>query len=209
MKFRDRDPVRRLIPTRKPTKNWALHKDDLQTDFNRYCGYCHSYDGYKHTYFEVDHFVPKDLIRNNGWPIGLTQYTNLVYSCKFCNNSKLNNWPSNSATIYYRYNKGYIDPCDALFAQQFYRTNKGAIRGKTKLGKWMCKEAFKFDQREKGIKLLWNKNILRVVIYELGLRIQRCKYRSRNYMSIKSKLADLTYKYVQIDNELSDYYNQL
>ena len=85
--LRETIPARRVNPTLNPTgSDWSHHKPDLKEDFNSHCGYCYSYDGYRHTYFEVDHFVPKSLILKNGWGISLTQYTNLVYSCKFCNN---------------------------------------------------------------------------------------------------------------------------
>jgi 5-methylcytosine-specific restriction endonuclease McrA len=208
IRFRDKDPLRRQAPTRQPTKNWSLHKDDLKIDFNSYCGYCHSYDGYRHTYFEVDHFVPKDLIIKNKWLISLTEYSNLVYSCKFCNNAKLNKWPSNSSTKYCHYGKGYIDPCHVDFNKQFYRTNRGAIRGKTRLGKWMYKEAFKFDQREPGIILLWNVNILRLVIEELISKLNRCKYGSTRYKAIKTKLDKFGLKYFLIHKELMEYYDQ-
>lgn len=88
MKVREYLPSRRKSPSRKPTgENWSDHKPDLKEDFHSHCAYCGSYDGFRHTYFEVDHFVPKSLFRQVG---GITdcQYDNLVYSCKFCNNKK-------------------------------------------------------------------------------------------------------------------------
>ena len=207
--LRDKVPIRRVVPTKKPRKNWALHKDDLMVDFNNHCGYCDSYDGFSHTYFEVDHFVPKNLIRSNAWPISLVEYSNLVYSCKFCNNNKLDNWPSNSSTVYHRYNKGFIDPCNINFDTHFYRTRSGEIRWKTKLGKWMYSEAFKFDERIDGIKLLWNLNRIRKARLILISKRRYYAINSRKYNAITKEIQKLNDKYVPIHEELMDYYRNL
>jgi hypothetical protein len=206
-KFRDFTPLRRIVPTKKPRTDWTLHKTDLQEDFNNHCGYCDSYDGYKHTYFEVDHFVPKDLIKKNNWKISLTQYSNLVYSCKFCNNFKLNNWPSNSPTRFYKNKKGFIDPCNIKYNEHFYRTPNGAIRGKTVLGKWMCSKAFKFNERERSIIVLWNMNRLRKIIDALIVILNTHKINSQKYKFIKSKLGGFTLEYYIFHKELIDYYD--
>ena len=59
MKVRATLPIRRTVTTNNPTgKNWSKHKPDLREDFNNCCGYCGSFDGFRHTYFEVDHFIP-------------------------------------------------------------------------------------------------------------------------------------------------------
>src|ERR1700744_4369950 len=94
--LRNKVPSRRPVPTRSPKDNWRDHKEDLKTDFNHCCGYCDAYDGFRDAYYEVDHFVPKSFFKT----ISLTQYSNLVYSCRFCNNNKRAKWPSQSETIY-------------------------------------------------------------------------------------------------------------
>lgn len=208
-KFRDRQPARRVKPTKKPRTNWTAHKPDLQTDFNNHCGYCHSYDGFRNTYYEVDHFVPKELIKKNNWAISLVTYSNLVYSCKFCNNNKLNIWPSNSPTVFRIRSKGFVDPCNIDYDKHFYRTNKGAIKGKTPLGKWMATKAFKFDERERSIIVLWNLNTLRKIIEELEIQLSRNAINSRKYNSIKVELERCAYEYVKFDKELIEFYNNL
>lgn len=207
--LRGKVPTRRLIPTKRPKKNWGLHKPDLQEDFNNHCAYCDSYDGFRHTYFEVDHFVPKDLIIKNAWAISLVEYSNLVYSCKFCNNSKLAVWPTNSPTVFYRYNKGFIDPCDSNFDSHFYRTRSGEIRWKTTLGKWMYTNAFKFDERIDGIKLLWNLNRIRKALLILNTKLSGYKKNSRNYNAVYRQIQALNAQYVPTHQELIDYYNEL
>jgi hypothetical protein len=208
MRLRHKTPSRRDLTTRNPTKNWALHKTDLQEDFNNYCGYCNSYDGFRHTYYEVDHFVPKDLIIKNGWAIGLTQYSNLVYSCKFCNNNKLAYWPSNSYIRYHFRGKGFYDPCDVEYDKQFYRTSKGEIRGKTRLGKWMCQYAFKFDERKDGIILLWQLDSLRRTIEALNAELSKHKSNSKIYGQIDDNLNKFARNYYRVHKELIEFYNQ-
>ena len=101
MTIRDSLPKRRLKPTKNPKgNNWSKHKPDLREDFNKQCAYCGFFDGYRHTYFEVDHFIPKVFLEKISSKIDLCQYSNLVYSCKFCNNNKLSKWPSNSCLLY-------------------------------------------------------------------------------------------------------------
>ena len=78
MTVREIRPIRRTSPTRNPTgSNWADHKPDLQQDFHLHCGYCGSYDGFRNTYFEVDHFIPKSLFILGG-KITYCHYDNLV-----------------------------------------------------------------------------------------------------------------------------------
>jgi len=207
--FRGSLPARRPTPTRKPKKKWALHKADLKVDFKDHCAYCDSFDGFRHTFFEVDHFVPKDLILKNGWSISLVEYSNLVYSCKFCNNNKLNNWPSNSPTIFNRRNKGFVDPCDRNFDSHFYRLKDGKIMWNTRLGKWMYFNAFKFDERAPGIKLLWNLNRIRKSILSLEKQKKKYKTTSTKYKSIDKKLTEFKKDYFPAHQELINYYNTI
>lgn len=67
MTVREKLPIRRTKTTNQPSnRDWSEHKPDLKEDFNSCCGYCDSYDGFRHTYFEVDHFVPKSLFEISG-----------------------------------------------------------------------------------------------------------------------------------------------
>lgn len=207
--LREQTPTRRLNPTLNPTgENWGQHKPELKEDFRNHCGYCHSYDGYKHTYFEVDHFVPKSEIKKNNWGISLTQYSNLVYSCKFCNNKKLSKWTTNSATVYNDGMIGFVDPCDADYDTHFYRTVNGAIRPQTDLGKWMYKEAFKFDERERSIVVLYNMNRLRQIIDAIAVELNKYPEDSVEYKDIYTKLGDYATPYYFYHKELIEFYEQ-
>jgi len=209
MKVRTKLPVRRAIPSRNPTgSRWAHHKPDLREDFHQRCGYCGSYDGFSHTYFEVDHFVPKALFELTG-VIGLCQYDNLVYSCKFCNNNKSNKWPSNNIAIHNINNEGFVDPCDNDFDNHLYRTKNGSIRWRTPLGKWMVEEGFKFDQRDFGIRLLWELERLKLAIDALLLETKKYRKESDIHRTIKSVAEECALAYYECHNELMDYYNSL
>jgi hypothetical protein len=209
MNVRELLPTRRLTPSKKPTgKAWSKHKPDLQTDFHFHCGYCGSYDGFRHTYFEVDHFVPKLLFEKNT-NISYCQYDNLVYSCKFCNNKKLAQWPSNDETIHNLNNEGFVDPCDADFDTHIYRTQKGSIRWKTDLGKWMVEKGFKFDERDFGIRLLWELNQLRKTIGLLANEMAIYDSNSDEYKKIYDFAMQKSFSYTKVHSELINYYNNI
>lgn len=205
--LRTKAPSRRAVPTKNPTgEDWSEHKPDLREDFNNCCGYCDSYDGYRHTYFEVDHFIPKDFFKSNG-NISLTQYTNLVYSCKFCNNAKRAKWPTKSETVFNNGSEGFVDPCDAEYEKHFYRTSDGGIMWNTNLGKWMFSQAFKFDERQQGIKILWNLSRLEQIINALAIVLNTYNDTSEDYKEIKIKIGDYCFEYFKFHQELIKYYN--
>ncbi len=209
MNVREILPKRRLLPTRNPSgKNWADHKTDLQIDFHFHCGYCGSYDGFRHTYYEVDHFVPKSFFEKNN-NITYCQYNNLVYSCKFCNNKKLAQWPSNDETIQNLNNEGYVDPCDTDFDNHIYRTQKGSIRWNTDLGKWMVEKGFKFDERDFAIKLLWEINQVRLILEIMADELLTHNEDSNEYNLIYLEMGKIAPKYFLLDKVLMAYYNNI
>ncbi len=209
MNVRDNLPQRRPNPTKNPTgNNWSEHKDDLRMDFHKHCAYCGSYDGFSHTWFEVDHFVPKSLFVKTG-NIGLCQYDNLVYSCKFCNNVKLSKWPSNDETIPIIDDKGFVNPCSVDYDTHLYRTDSGSIRWQTALGKWMVEVGFKFDERDYCIKLLWNLNQLRKSIDTLVFEAKKYDSKSNEYNEIISKAEGFALNYFLFHRDLMEYYKTM
>lgn len=209
MNVRELLPKRRTTPTESPTgKNWSEHKPNLQEDFHFHCGYCGSYDGYRHTYFEVDHFVPKSLFEK-GKTITYCQYDNLVYSCKFCNNNKLSKWPSDNIAPSVINNKGFIDPCDKNYDNHLYRTSDGGILWHSALGEYLVTEAFKFDERDYSIKILWELNQRRKL---LDVFIEEMKKRtpgSKEYNDIEEQAKIISLEYYMLDKELMEYYNSI
>ncbi len=209
MNVRELHPVRRPNPTKSPKPGkWTEHKPDLQVDFHFHCGYCGSYDGYRHTWFEVDHFIPKSLFLPIG-KLSTEEYTNLVYSCKFCNNNKLSKWPTKNVDIPNQNNEGFVDPCDIDYDNHLYRLSNGGIMWKSDLGKWMWKYAFKFDERDYSIKLLWEVNELRKLVLAYAAQLSKLDANSKEYKEIKIVAGDLSFKYVIIHNDLMNYYNSI
>jgi hypothetical protein len=209
MNVRELLPTRRKVPTKSPKEDkWTEHKNDLQEDFNFHCGYCGSYDGYRHTWFEVDHFIPKSLFIPLG-NISTVEYTNLVYSCKFCNNNKLSKWPSNDVNIHNQNNQGFVDPCDKDFDNHLIRTNDGGIMWATALGHWMWKYAFKFDERDYSIKLLWELNQRRKLIDAFIIELNKRDENSKEYKEILKEAEQISFEYYRYDKELMRYYNSL
>ena len=207
MKVRELLPLRRTVPTKSPKEGrWTEHKNDLQEDFHCHCGYCGSYDGYKHTWYEVDHFIPKSLFNGR---LSNVEYSNLVYSCKFCNNKKLAKWPTGNIELPNYNNQGFVDPCDKDYDNHLYRTSNGSIRWLTPLGKWMVEVGFKFDERDYAVKLLWELNQLRKAIDYLILEAKKYSEDSEGHKGIITKSQEYALKYFLFRNELDEYYKTM
>jgi len=211
MNVREELPERRKTPTKSELgNNYRKHKPDLQDDFNSCCGYCGAFDsfGYTKTYFEIDHFVPKDFLLESKSKIGLSKYSNLVYSCRFCNNYKSKHWPSQRDDIYIKGEEGFIDPCDKDYETHLYRTTEGAIMWNSNIGKWMATIAFKFDEREREIKLLWKYNKIRITIDKIIDELNNYAEGSAEYIEIENRVIPLFKKHFFLQKELADFYNE-
>lgn len=129
--FRKISPNRRKsVPTVSKHNEYKLL---LREDFHQRCGYCGDHDFFRDTYYEVDHFVPKKYLVN----ISSTEYSNLVYSCRSCNNFKRAKWPTKDENKHNDGKQGFIDPCDSAYAEQFERIKDGSIYPITELGYWI------------------------------------------------------------------------
>lgn len=128
---------RKITPSRRESvpvcKTHNEYKPLLREDFHQRCGYCGDHEFFRDTYYEVDHFVPQKCLEN----ISPTEYSNLVYSCRSCNNSKRAKWPTGDENIHNDGKQGFIDPCDDAYAAQFERLADGSIHSITDLGDWM------------------------------------------------------------------------
>jgi hypothetical protein len=165
MSFREIDkiPLRRNITT--AVSHYSAHRADLTVDFKQRCGYCNDVHFYRIASFEIDHFIPK--IRNKKQFLTIkseTDYSNLIYACKSCNNAKRNKWPTNDENICNQNDEGFIDPCEADYDNQFVRIPNGQIRAITNLGNWMLKE-LKLDKPQHEI--IYNLEQLDITINQL------------------------------------------
>lgn len=203
MFFRLVTPIRRSDP--KQVSRYQHHRPELKADFNNRCGYCDCHDLWKHTFYEVDHFVPYAVFKNLK-NIKKSDYSNLVYSCRFCNNSKRNKWPSQDEEIHNNGKLGFIDPCNKEYDTQFYRTNDGKIYWNTELGKWMF-TVFKFGERERQIQLIWNLERLITLIRKIKFIQSKLNDDDELYKTIESKLNRYARVYMDLDIQLKEFYS--
>jgi uncharacterized protein (TIGR02646 family) len=161
--FREHTPKRRPITT--VVKKYGDHRSDLRIDYKNRCGYCNDIESYRITWFEIDHFVPKEYLKT----ITETDYSNLVYACRSCNNAKRAKWPTKDEKIHHQNNVGFMDPCDDTYNNQFSRLNNGRIVPKTELGSWIYKE-LKFYKPQHEV--IWNIEILDTLIDEISVVLE-------------------------------------
>lgn len=160
--FRDFTPKRQNI-TRK-VADYKNHRSDLKNDFKERCGYCNDIYVWRFASFEIDHFIPRKKDKKPFLTIkSETDYTNLVYACKSCNNSKSNKWPTNDENLHNQDDIGFIDPCDENYNLQFDRLDNGQIKAITSLGSWMFKELKLYKPQH---EFIWNLEELKKVIDE-------------------------------------------
>lgn len=170
MSFREinKIPSRRNITT--AVAHYRDHRGNLTIDFKQRCGYCNDVHFYRTASFEIDHFIPRKKNKQPFLTIKTeTDYSNLIYACKSCNNAKSNKWPTNDQNICHHNNEGFIDPCEADYDNQFLRLSNGQIKAVTDLGKWMRRE-LKLDKPQHEI--IYNLEQLDIIIDELEKELQ-------------------------------------
>lgn len=128
--FRRVSPRRKVAPPK--VSKYQEYKDSLREDFHQRCGYCGDHDFFQDTRYEIDHFVPKCIDSSRE-----KDYSNLVYSCSRCNNSKRAQWPTNDKDKPNDGCVGWVDPCDPSYSDNFERLSDGSIKSATQLGDWM------------------------------------------------------------------------
>lgn len=157
--FRKETPIRRDIKT--AVSKYSDHREELKKDYKFRCGYCNDTDAWRTVWFEIDHFVPQKYLKT----IKDTDYSNLVYACRSCNNSKRAHWPTGDELIHFKDNEGFIDPCDSEYEKQFERFDNGRIVYRTQLGEWMY---FKLKLHKPQHEIIW-------LIEELDSLIEECE----------------------------------
>lgn len=124
MKRRFRDYTIKRTCTKK-YKKYHSYLKYLKEDFNHRCAYCNLLDTQITTPFEVDHFIPEDVFKDE-WPELKTTYANLVYSCKKCNIAKGSQY---RGTIKKREikNELFYEPEETDYGTIFFRSEDGGI----------------------------------------------------------------------------------
>lgn len=129
-------------------QHYSQYLELLKKDFGHICGYCGKSEKVTKNAFEIDHFIPRSLaaeLEHN--------YQNLVYSCFICNRKKGNKWPTKDKLKSNNGKIGLIDPASDEYDLHLIRRENDIIEGDSDIGKYMCKNIFKFDMRP--IRELW------------------------------------------------------
>lgn len=165
-KLREKTPQRRTDIDER--NDYKKYRNELIADFNSHCGYCGDRDWPRKEHFEIDHFVPKDKMVN----LKENDYSNLVYACRSCNNSKRAKWPTGDESEPNNGKIGWIDPCNKEYDEQFERSEFGSIVAKTELGEWMF-DNLKLWKRQH--EMLWNYEQLEIITNEIEKVYQNCE----------------------------------
>lgn len=177
MKIRNKLPIRNKEI--KPCNNYHDYRQYLEVDFSHHCGYCGDCDKPRRNDFEIDHFIPKKIMKS----IRENDYSNLVYSCRSCNNSKRAKWPTKDELVCNDGHCGWIDPCDPRYDEQFDRDESGNILPKTELGKWMYDNLKLFKSQH---RLLWSFEQFDIIMDEMQKYINQS-----NDIDLLKKFIDL------------------
>ncbi len=179
--------IQKEKPIRTCTTAYANHssyKPFLREDFNKRCGYCDDSDYYcgGRRGYQIDHFRPQ-----KNFPELKNDYSNLIYSCPFCNRSKWDKWKNSD---------GFIDPCKDEYDNHLERNAKGQIKYKTDQGKYI------YVNLNLGLlrhELLWcidklqeQKNTLKLQLKGLGEEKIKELEIYRAFIKIQDKIDEYT-----------------
>lgn len=181
-------PVRREVEVRE---KYTEYREDLRTDFNGACGYCDDSDlRIDRIGFHIDHFAPKKR-----FPHLENTYTNLVYSCRFCNIHKSKHWIGEDPTAHHDGKRGFIDPCNNEYDEHLERNPSGRIVGKSELG---CYIVRRLNLNLLRHQLLWKARRARALRDEIGPLLDRHKIaglpKNGIYTELLERFRDLTEK---------------
>lgn len=131
-KFRDYTIKRTCM---KEYKDYHSYMKYLSEDFKHRCAYCNLLDTQITTSYEIDHFIPEDVFKNE-WPELGTLYANLVYSCKKCNGAKSNQYEGDITKKELK-NELFYEPEKTDYDTVFYRGDDGGIYSDDEKGRDM------------------------------------------------------------------------
>ena len=132
-KFRDELPIKEEVLT--VVSKYQDHKPTLVKNFRGKCGYCNDNDIWRNTYYEIDHYIPKGYLTEEE----KKEYWNLIYSCRYCNNSKRAKWPTKERDKDNDGKEGFVSPYLEKYDLLFKRDEEGKIIPQSDLAIWMYK----------------------------------------------------------------------
>lgn len=184
--LRDKTPIRRKSP--KVVKKYSEYKPELKADYYSRCGYCNDSDhwtgGWR--FYQLDHFVPKKHLVK----IDISEYTNLIYSCFFCNNFKRAKWPTKDENVHNDGKIGFVHPGTPDYEGHLQRDPNGNIIAATDLGKYMIKS---LNLGLKRHSLIWNLEKLEVIIDEVEVLFKKNEHKISQPLA--TKIAQLLFQY--------------
>lgn len=175
--------------------DYKLYKEPLAKDFFHRCAYCDTRDDIITTPFEIDHFIPRRQFENIKDYLD-SDYSNLVYSCKKCNQSKGSKF---SGDIYTNHptNDLFYDPTVIDYNTVFYRNEEGVIVSDDPKAKNMIKELRLYRPI---YALAWVIGQAHETIENLEIRIENTKDNEeiQALSLVQTKLYKYFYKYNKI-----------
>lgn len=156
--------IKRNTPS-KQYSNYTSYKQLLRIEFNHSCAYCNTKEselgGSKS--FHIDHYRPK-----RHFPDLANVYSNLLYTCRDCNNYKADYWPTFWQKITGLF---IINPCEQDPESHIDRSNSFWSE-KSKLGLWNLTKLrlnSPTKVRIRDDRLVMQKNILELEKLQLEL----------------------------------------
>lgn len=184
-KFRDFEIQRTC---KKSYKNYKSYKPYLRKDFGERCAYCNLKDTNITTWFEVDHFIPRDEFKDK-WPECDNLYDNLIYSCKKCNMAKGAQYKGNIEDKIIK-NDCFYNPVDDDYGKIFYRDDVGGIASDDIKGREMIVRLKLYRPIH---NLAWICENLYSILQKLEIQLERegrDTERGKELLAVKEKVSD-------------------
>lgn len=180
--------VQKTKPQRTCTNVYTRYtsfKPYIREDFNKRCGYCDDLDVYHggSRGYQIDHFKPYSIVRFLALK---EEYSNLVYSCPFCNRAKSNKWEDSN---------GFIDPCSENYDNHLERNSRGQIKYKSEQGKYIHSN---LNLHLKRHELLW-------MIEKIIQQKEELLAFKNTLNSGHSKYIKIIEKYIECDEKYIEY----
>lgn len=173
-KFREEPPIKQTVST--VVSKYQNHRPILKKNFRGKCGYCNDNDFWRNTYYEIDHYIPKKYLTE----AEEKEYWNLIYSCRYCNNSKRAKWPTKDRNIENNGKEGFVNPYSKEYDLLFERDNEGRIIPQSELAKWIYKN---LNLGLKRHSIIWQLECLKSTVNEI-----REFYKTKKTIDPKTKL---------------------
>ena len=142
----------------------------LREDFGNMCGYCGKDFNIINCPYQKDHLIPEDIAKKVGRLDLLTDYNNLVYSCRVCNRNKWHNWPFDNVDKTHDDKVGFVDPATEEFDEHMMRDENGRIVPRTQVGIYMYK-IFNFSNRLTDV--WWQLSVISKEINEIDSLLEK------------------------------------